>query len=1020
MLFLALLLSAWPAAVRLLAVPAEDGFSVQSWQIEHGLPQNSVRAIAQTPDGYLWLGTYDGVVRFDGLRFTTFTPRNSPGLKSQRIYGLAVDGDGALWMATDGGGVARYRDGQFRSFTTAEGLAGNIVHSICVDADGAVWAGGDMGLNRIRGDRIIPVEPATGSLSKNLWRLKTDRSGRPWVMFQESGLQWVTPAGLERRPAVEGFTGAWFSTCFEDSGGNRWAAAVRGDLVRWSGGNAQIFKRGRDISNADIWDITEDTTGNVWFSTAGDGLWRYHEGQFTRLGLEAGLSSLHLRTMLVDREGNLWVGSENGGLNRVRRKLFQTYHEGHGLPTAAMASILERRDGEGLWVANSCHGVFIFEDGRFRAGPAVNDCPISLLWTRAGELWVGNFVNGFSILRGDQLENVRTLSKTTVRSLVEDPGGVIWIGGSAGIHRWDQGKLTMLTAADGLYGSHFGGLVVDRKGAVWAGSRESGAYRIEGKCLTRFTTKDGLGSDAVATLHCDEEGTLWAGTSGGLSRFDGARFRTLTSGQGLEPNAVNQIIDDGLGYLWIAGNRGLFRIERRELNACFAGTVPAVRPVAFGKADGLPSLESTSGSHPNCARTRDGRLWFLMLQGLVSIDPRTLAPDRLPPPVALERVMVDGRDLALPVSGSARKSPGVVVPPGAARLEFHYAGLSFATPERVRYRYRMKGFEQQWADAGTQRSVQYTRLRPGNYEFQVLAASADGVWNESGASLALTVQPRFTQTIGFKALCGLALVAGVFGVSQRRVWQLEKRRRAQEAFARQLLDSQEQERKRIAGELHDSLSQDLQLIKNRAHLALNYLAPASELQAQLTEISAISARAIAGTRAISHALRPPEIEHFGLTRAIELMVERVAQSAGFPAAAELECIDGFFSDEQQLNIYRVLQECLNNVVKHAQPTRVIVTIQKQERSIEISVFDNGRGFVTGAGGGPAGPAHASLGLKSMQERARILGGRLEIQSALGTGTRVTLVVPVNDRLRADGGSAASRANGSADQGAYAR
>ncbi|MBI4661937.1 MAG: hypothetical protein HY735_24205 [Verrucomicrobia bacterium] len=973
---------------------AEDSeFTVRTWQVEDGLPSNSVLAIAQTPDGYLWLGTYNGLVRFDGARFTVFNTDNSPGLESDRVRALAVDRAGALWIGTEGAGVKQFAAGKFRSYSVEQGLGNERVFWLCLDGEGAVWAAGRNGVNRIHNDVVTHFPLDSGRV---VFRIGATRSGRVWAFVDEE-LQIVRSGRFEPWKPIPAAEGPWMRDLIEDSRGHTWAGVSGGDTFRWTTNDVRVFKWGGELPTQNWGFITEDARGQVWFGFPGLGIARFDGAECRFLGVEAGLSSTALRALFVDREDNLWVATEDGGLNRIGRKFVQNITQRHGLRQFSVKAICHDGQG-GFWAANDCEGLFRYRGGTFDHGGTSDGCFWSLLRTREGEVWAGKFASGIAVRRA-AFETPPELSLPTngvVRALMQDRTGAIWIGADRAITRVHKGQMAFFTAQNGLSGSRFSSFAEDRDGAIWAGSKYGSLHRIWKDQITTFTRRDGLRSNSVRSLLVDDDGVLWVGTDSGLSRFEDGRFRTLTSADGLEDEGVSQLLDDGLGNLWVGCNSGIYRLHKEELEGWRTGKVRLVHPLVFGKREGLLTPECISGTQPSCQRMPDGKLYFVTLKSIVVIDPKQITSNPVPPPVVIQDVVVDGQKIAS-IENPKSKFENLSIPSGALRVEFHFAGLSFKAPERVTYRYKMEGYDDDWVDGGRQRFASYTRMPPSSYRFRVQAANSDGVWNEDGATLGVAVQPRFWQTLGFKSLCALGLVAGAFGWYQRHIARIEQRRRAQEAFSRQLIESQEQERKRIAGELHDGLSQYLQLIKNQLQMVLNFAKPPPEIAEQLAEITSLSAKAIAETRTITHALRPLELDHFGLTRAVEHMVEKVAASSGLDATVQIESIDNVLEAEKEISLYRIAQESLNNVVKHARATKIFVGISREADRIEICISDNGCGFAFGGPPVKDSAPRGGLGLTSMKERARMMGGTLKIQSELGKGTRLNVVLPARAR-----------------------
>jgi signal transduction histidine kinase len=496
----------------------------------------------------------------------------------------------------------------------------------------------------------------------------------------------------------------------------------------------------------------------------------------------------------------------------------------------------------------------------------------------------------------------------------------------------------------------------------------------------------------VRSLYEDAEGTLWVGTyDGGLSRLKAGRLTTYRVAQGLFNSGVFQILEDGRGNFWISCNRGIYRVGRQQLNDFADGRSASVTCIAYGKLDGMLNTECNGGRQPAGVRARDGKLWFPTQGGVVVIDPAAVPFNAQPPPVLIESVSLDGTAIGF--------RAGVRVEPGQSSLLINYTGLSYVKPEQVRFKYRLFGQDNDWIDAGTRRVVNYSHLSPGSYTFQVVAANSDGVWNNAGASLRIAVLPPFYRTWWFLSLTLLAVTGLAALAHQIRVRQLKRLHAAQEAFSDQLISSQEQERQRIAAELHDSLGQNLLIIKNRALLSLKLLGDTAKTQEQIEEISTSTSEAIKEVRQIAYNLRPYHLDEIGLTQALEEMVERLSHACPIKFTATIDLIDDCFTKEAEINLYRIVQECLNNTIKHARATEAEIQIRRNLHEVELVIHDNGQGFTPEAArNGETG--RRGFGLTGMAERARILGGKLALQSAPGQGTTITLTIALGNQYRA--------------------
>lgn len=540
-------------------------------------------------------------------------------------------------------------------------------------------------------------------------------------------------------------------------------------------------------------------------------------------------------------------------------------------------------------------------------------------------------------------------------------------------------------------------------GYLWFGTF-NGLVRFDGVKFTVFNPANtpALPSAAIVNLHRDRLDRLWVSTDRGLFHLGAAGSTHVPL-----PDTESAVIsEDGLGYFWLTSNRGVVRAAQKDLHAVADGATAHLVSQLLDQNDVLPSAECPTGQ-PTCARDRTGRLWFATLKGVAMTDPAGFQLNALPPPVRIEQLtyhLRGARSANLNQLTAATSVPVEVhrrapfpeplrLPPGTHRLEIEYTALSYGSPQKIRFQTMLEGSRGDWEDAADPRVARFHELQPGHYAFHVRAANGDGVWNETGSRLAFTVQPYLWQTLWFKVVALVALGAVIYGSLHRRVSRLQQERATQQAFTRQLILAQENERKRVAAELHDGLGQDLLLIKNRLALASARQSDAAEHSRQLDAAAAATTRAISEVRAIAQALRPAVLDQAGLTKAIEWMVERLGEGSATQFAAELDPIDGLLAPEMETNLFRILQEGLNNITRHAGATRVILQVKREEAGLHVSLFDNGRGFEAEAMLKEPG-SRRGLGLASIGERVKCLGGSLDLQSTPGRGTRLTVRVPL--------------------------
>jgi signal transduction histidine kinase len=642
--------------------------------------------------------------------------------------------------------------------------------------------------------------------------------------------------------------------------------------------------------------------------------------------------------------------------------------------------------------------LFQFQDGTFTGhnlyasnlqGRRVLIGPWALRPARAGGLWIGDYL-GLHLYRDGRLTDMEPFVDVPVMSIVEDRDGVLWLGtlkGNApgnpgGLYRLKDGETTHYSVENGLVSSDVRVITQDHQGALWIGTTDGLSRFTDGR-FTNYTTGHGLSNDHVRDIYEDADGTLWIGTyGGGLNRFKNGAFTPITTRNGLFDNIVSRILEDARGNFWMSCNRGIYRVSRQELNDAADGKIRAVTSISYGVGDGMATSECNGGAQPAGWKTRDGKLWFPTIKGVVVVDPTMV--NQLPPPVHIEQMLADkiSVDLSQPIE----------IAPGQKDLEIHYTALCFTAPEKVRFKYQLEGYDETWVDAGARRTAYFTHLPPGAYRFRVIAVNNDGVWNMDGASLQFEQLPPFWQTWWFWSLA----IAGVGSLAalayHQRVSQLKQAKTAQEEFSRRLIELQEDDRKRIASELHDSLSQSLVIIKNRALHSLQTPEKPELAFEQMEEIVESASQALTEVRQMAYDLRPFQIDRLGLTKAIEAMVRKVANSNELNMTTDLDLIDGLLPSALEIHLYRIVQESLNNIIKHAEATEASVTIKKNSQLMELTIQDNGKGFDPDL----TTNDRSGFGWINMRERVRILGAILSIQSAPGQGTTVIVRVALKD------------------------
>lgn len=953
-------------------------YQFDRWTTDDGLPQNAVNAILQTRDGYLWLATFDGLVRFDGLHFVVFNKSNTKGIGSNRFAWLYEDRHGALWSVTDEDWLVKYEAGIFTTYTPKEGLppwwlvqieedeAGNLQ---LVSREGiAKWMDGQFIIYRI--EDLLPASVGAKWVGGN--RLAWLAAGN---------LCWYTHGRLNTYSTESGLPTLNIISVFEDQHRTVWVNTWDAGLVRVKDGNFTAY-----AVNAPPGDVAvpaqEDRKGNIWLVWGNEWLGQLKDAHLTRYPASYGFLVFANTSFYEDREGNFWIGAANG-LYRVREAAFTVLTHQDGLSSDNVYSFYEDRAGR-LWFGTWGGGVTKYRDGRFthyrvKDGLA-SDYITTLYEDHDGSMWIGTTfgLHRFKDGRLSKYPDPDGFFGEGAWVIHQDRAGRFWFGTSKGLIKCEGGRYTRYTTTDGLAGDDVKAILEDRDGRLWFGTW-GGLSSFDDRRFTSYTEQDGLASDHIRALYEDAEGILWIGTyDGGLSRFKDGRFTRYTLKDGLFNNGVFQILEDDRGYFWMSSNKGIYRIRRRELNDFAEGKVRSITSIAYGKNDGLLNVECNGGRQPAGWKTRDGRLWFPTAGGAAVIDPRQVNESATPPPIAIEEVRIAGEPVPLGAS--------IVVPPDKRSLDIEYIGLSFIKPEQVKYKYKLEGLDDDWVEAGTRRVAYYNYVPHGEYTFTVMAANSDGVWNQTGQSIRIIVVPRWWERQWIQAL----MLLGVIIVSSFAAVLLYK-------YKHVVLG---RERSRIAGDLHDEPKQHLFAIRSNAwriqselnSIKENFKSAAREkidLAAGLAhEIFVLAKEASAEMSSIIEDLRLRQTKEFKLTSAIEDFT--AAKSKELPSinfTREIDSIDDIFDDRSEFNIFRIVREGINNIVRHSQASNASVTIERNKHAIVIIIEDNGKGFDVEK---LQRTSHGGIGLKLIEERVRMIGGEVMINSLPGRGTNITV------------------------------
>jgi signal transduction histidine kinase/ligand-binding sensor domain-containing protein len=953
----------------------------QTWVMENGLPQNTVQALLQTRDGFVWLGTEVGLVRFDGSGFQVFDRTSTPALPGNDVHCLLQTRDEALWIGTSEG-LGRWKDGAVKVFSPADGLPANDIRALAEDQSGTLWVYTDEGMARLSGERfeaagdwrpgaLIPILTQGGQAGPSI-------DSAPNSM--DSWRQAAVLAGISKDE---------LQFLVNLNNGMAGVGSKSELVLGGAGGVKTRLAAGRELPGSRIQAVLADHEGSLWIGTNG-GLARWAGGRLDRLPVTDSLAGASVLALMEDREGNIWAGSETGGLHILRDQRFKNLSARDGLAADNTTTVVEDNSGV-LWVGTSGSGLTALRlgaDNAFRASTysvrnvLPSDVILSLAAAPDGDLWVGT-PDGLSRIRFGAITTFTSadgLPDDFIRSLFVDSDGSLWIATRRGLTHWLRppfaGSLGMqtYTQADGLGSDLVGAMARDAAGDLWIATF-AGLSRLHQGAIANFTTSDGLSSNVITAL-LPRKGTLLIGTQDrGWNLWDGRRFSRVTSDK-LKNTSIHAILDDGRNHLWFATGNGIARCDCAGIAGAMEG-VDCLNWIEFTTADGLMSRETATNSHPSAWQSKDGRLWFATPKGVESVDPAHFPVNLVPPPVALERFAVD--DVSQPFGAS---NDSIRVPAGHNHFQFEYAGLSFVAPQKVRYRFMLEGFDHAWTEAGARRTAYYTSIPPGPYTFRVQAANNDGVWNTQGAALAFELRPHFYQTVWFYALVALALAGLVVLLLRLRLLRAEREFRA-------VLG----ERNRIAREIHDTLAQGYVGISVQLEVMTELLRhkKLEDAARHLDKIRGFVREGLADARQSIWSLRSQDASETTLPVQMRRLVEH-AEGHGLEARFNIHGAYRPLPPGTEREILRVAQEAIHNVKKHAAAQSLVVQLEYGPSDFALEVRDDGRGFdadhVSGNGTAPGSPGH--YGLTGMRERAATIGGTLEVTSAPGSGTTVRL------------------------------
>ena len=923
---------------------AGSPFSVKSWSVEDHLPRSSVISVIQSHDGYLWLATINGLVRFDGNQFTVFTQFNTPGLTSDQIIYVFEDSQTNLWVSTATSGVMQIRDGRFKSYVP-DGIVGPLQYA-CEDGAG------------------------------NVWFYTLDKR----VFCYQNGQMNFHPVVPRQLPYLAE------RVMFPGAGNGFWG--IQGNhILKWDGQGVPKDFGPCPVDAGTIKAGCEDGDGNLILGSRGAGVfWMDPTGQWRHISKDEGLSSEYVLSLCMDREGDLWVGTDGGGLDRIKKKIFST-------PVAArpwpLESLAEDTNG-GDWMAFNAHGL------SYCVSNSVQDYGIGLLsnaWSvlvdKQQTVWAGTRFEGlFSFTAGYYFRPVAgsEVLGSQINGLFQSHDGKLWVPTPKGLGCWDGQNWKLFTTYDGLAENSIHAVAEDAQGDLWIGTESHGLNCFKnGKFTVVRAGYDSIPGDDISCLYVDGAGDLWVGTQGhGLARLHAGKWSQFATTNGLAGNSIAFIIEDD-DSLWIGSNVGLMRVAKVSFNDVTADPPDSLDCRIYTSADGLPTGECSFGSQPAAMATRDGNLWFPTAQGAAFVNPQNIPHNTEPPPVVIESVRIDNAEQKTNQLSSVWQQ-SVTLRPGNEDLEIHYTSLNLAAPDRTRFKYWLENYEKTWIDVGNDRVVRFPKLSPGNYRFHVTARNEDGVWNETGSVLGITVLPPFWETKWFIAVSVVSLVGIIVGTVHLVTTQKFRRKIRQQ-------ESLEKERSRIARDLHDQLGANLTQVTLLGEMTEADKNLPDEVELNAKQICATARETTRSLDEIVWAVNPANDTLEGLANyackyaqdyfALAGLRYRVDVPAQLPAVALLPDV--------RHNVFLAFKEAVNNVVKHAQASEAQVRLHLQDTRFVLTVQDNGRGL------GSLEAAKLRNGLKNMRKRLSDVGGEFSITSGSGGGTLVSLSVPLTPK-----------------------
>jgi signal transduction histidine kinase/ligand-binding sensor domain-containing protein len=985
----------WLVAFTVAAGEPDSSWYERSWQSAEGLPDNSVVGVAQTPDGYLWVATAGGLMKFDGVRFQEFPLVTLDGVRDRVVRAMYLDMNGELWLGMDRGPIVHITPEATEVLTNTPD---RLISYITGDSEGAIWIGyNNGGLAQIKNGQVTVFDSSTGWRVSSGSSLASDSGGRIWFargnqvgVFQEGKFQTLlTLPGMvdciSRRPE-----------------GGIWICSGRRLLKYEAGSDAQLFgELPPGQSGVTGTTLFEDRTGALWVGTTASGLFRCTATNIVQVPT----SDSEIACLAQDTEGNLWAGTTGGGLDRLRPRIIQLLGTDSGLPNENVRSVCQDVSGA-IWAATRNGLLASWQSNAWNVLPSGSDDLSGVFSCVAadpnGGLWIGTRNHGFYHLQNGQSQNWRRedgLSSDDVRSIFESSTGDVYVAtdNPSRVQRLRGGQLQPLEMSPQLRSIR--ALAEDNNGRIWVASADGRLLQVQGDRLLDETPGITNRLYSIRSLYATADGSLWIGYAGwGIGWLKDGHYARITSAQGLYDDYVSQMVADDHGWLWCAGNRGIFEVQLQPLREALESG-GRLHCIGYSQGEGFPNLQATYENVPGALRSQDDRLWFPMYTGLAVVRPQRLPVNMAPPPVLLEQATMDGEvvgmydrylssdpeSLSNVVNLRSNNGPILRLPPSMHELDFQFTALSFTTPENVEFEYRLRGLDDNWSGPTTTRSFSYPRLPRGDYSFQVRACNIAGVWDQQAATLSFKVLPFYWETWWFRLSVLAVFTAGIVAIVRYVSFQrLRNRLRLLEQQA-----ALQKERARIAKDIHDDLGADLTQIAYLGELAQQDSGEPGKVAERIGTISSTARQAVKSLDEIVWAVNPrndtlPHLIDYAGQFAVDYL-----RSTGIRCRLDFpEQIPAWeLSTNLRHNLFLVIKEALHNIVKHAGATEIWLRVDLREDMLKVVVEDNGRGFIQ------APDDALADGLRNMRQRIEEIGGECRVESQPQTGTRVILHLP---------------------------